>query len=268
MKTIRHTISLLLVLSLLFAFSASCARTGQTSGTSEPPTTVNREELFPTVDDSLILERQTKILFRLDKQTVPEKLITKTVDFNTFVSAYCTYYSCAIWTTPPSIAKIDEDFGIECMRKNEAGNYYSVHKSAEGGLLYVFYKMGDQFPESYLEMYSWFAVQKKLSYKDFSAIKRGSDIEAVKAIDPVAAVYGEHALNYIKNRDEDATGMKFYSQHYLTDGILNILYSYRDGKYVVYYMYLNEDFQVDLLEKSDSEPYDGNVLKIDRLPKG
>lgn len=40
-----------------------------------------------------------------------------------------------------TLSAIDEAFGVECLRKNKAGNYYSVHKIKQGGLLYIFYRL-------------------------------------------------------------------------------------------------------------------------------
>ncbi len=277
MRTICRAILLLIAGTLLFTSTVSCdnplslfqnTTTTQAVITTlgdngEVPTegkTVDWEATQASIDASkeaqaeVELDAQKKILSRIKNRKPHDELITKTVDIYAFMKKHSA--NPLIQDKYPSIRVIDEDIGIECIRQSKADKYYSVHKLEQGGLMYIFYLvMGEN--NSYLRMYNWLVVQKSLSYSDFASIDTGSAYEDVEKIDDVAKIY--------KQRFDDAAQPKpdvFYSQHYLTDGIIVIDYSYKDGKCVVCRVH-REGFWVFHSNAGSNPEYDGQVLEID-----
>ncbi len=187
---------------------------GYTKTAANPDTYSQTATIFNTdpVDYTAILKSQDVILSRRNNKKPYNELITKTVDLTEFIQKINP--NPHIVEFQPFLYEIDEKVGIECLRKSKTGNYYSVHKLKQGGLLYIFYytrPTGDC-----LFMYNWFASQKSLSDDDFSSIAIGSSLEEVENIDPVTVFYKLRASAY------ESKPTSFYSQHYLTDGILTI----------------------------------------------
>ncbi len=165
---------------------------------------------------------------------------------------------------PQTLSAIDEDYGVECLRRNKSGNYYSVHKLKQGGLLYIFYRLNTYQSNGFYDVFGWFVTQKKLSYKDFSTISKGSPYEDVEAVDPAADIYEQRRLSYLE-KTTNRTASFFVTRHYLTDGILTMHYEFVDGKLVVYYIEYHRNFQVDVLGASDNPLYNGRILDIDTI---
>ena len=145
-----------------------------------------------------------------------EQMITKTCDIHEFMN-----YSCS------SLDAVAAKIGVECLRVNDTGVYYSVHKVEQGGLLYVFYgrwtvrELGDQSVDH------WYYVNKEHSYADFHGIEVGSTIRAVEAIDPAARLWHNEFLRSCTRTPTKAYDT-FSSQHYLSDGVLTIHYKNTD----------------------------------------
>lgn len=241
-----------------------------TDGLTKPPLDTENEitamylpETRP--DPVLVLERQNKVLSRLDNKTPYEELITKTMDINAFFDkCYDILTVGGVTHGSHPLSEIDEAFGIECLRRNRARNYYSVHKLKQGGLLYIFYRLNTYQKNGFYDVFGWFVTQERLSYKDFSSVEQGSPYEDVEAVDPAADIYEQRLLSYLEKTSEQSA-LFFVTQHYLTDGILRIQYEFVDGKYVVQSMKYHSDFQVDLLRASSYPRYNGKILKIDAI---
>ena len=285
----KRYISLLLITALLLTAAVSCGKPNlpeqssftspeagkttapplnQTDGLTKPPdTAANTYEYtaynpfpFTEPDPALIINRQKELLKLIKNKTPYNDLITKTVDIYEFVQTFSPLPGVPVFW--PSLAAIDEEIGVECLRRNKAGNYYSVHKLKQGGLLYIFYIKEKSL--NYLWMLNWFVVQKSLSYEDFSAISKGSSYEDVEAVDPAADIYEQRRLSGFEKTSKQSP-LDLVTRHYLTDGILTIYYEFVDGKLVVHYLEYRKNFQVDVLGASSYPSYNGRILDIDAI---
>jgi len=207
-------------------------------------------------------KEESKILKRIDNVTPYEQLITKSVDINAFIKAFARKASHFDGDDDSAtLSKIDRKIGVQCLRETEGetGMLYSVHKVKQGGLLYIIYeyKGGDRWGETPAR--NWYYVKKTLSSKDFASISDGSDIAEVQKIDPVTDVYIERKNRYTKEEDF------FHSFHYLEDGILSIVYEYKNGNPVVRYSEFRDDFHPNTYGWARERIMDGRVLPIDRI---
>lgn len=239
-----------------------------TDGLTKPPNTdtYTYSDTVPADSAHTLIEYEKEVLTRIKNKKPYDELITKTADIYEFMKKYSA--NPFVPEKFPSIKELDEDIGIECIRKSKAGNYYSVHKLKQGGLLYIFYvKMRKD--DGYLRMYNWYVVQKSLSYSDFASICEGSLYEDVEKIDPIAAFYKQRAYDYdykYMDNPSDRKAYNFYSEHYLSDGIITIEYWYKDSKWSVSRsINRNGNFKIYHINAGSSPEYDGKILKIDAI---
>ena len=184
------------------------------------------------------------ILERIDNNKPYNDIITETVDIESF-----TNY---IKNNPyNSIKEFDEKFNIECLRKvnNRKVSLYSVHKTENNGLIYVFFG-------SLYRMYGWYYVEKPLKYKDFKSIKKGiSTIEDVEKIDSAATIY--------KNLFNDSNGSINHAEHYLNNGILLVSYKKENGKFIVDEMEYSKKFMSEQVGFEDGSGFEAKILDMD-----
>ncbi len=246
-------------LTILFMVTGvSCTMTSKDPNTSATEITEPSWFSSSQMEDPNALE---DILSRIDNETPYQELITKEIDVHLFMQKYDPNLSKTATMIPRLITQIDHDFGVECLRKTEAGALYSVHKMKQGGLLYVFYRTkSSNEAGKYVEVKSLYCVKKKLCYADFSSVEKGTSLKKVTKIDPVTQIYAD------RDYAQDILYMQ-YSCHYLEDGILLIGYADENGKLVVDGTRYYPDFQVDLVLWAEEkiEPYDGHILPIDRI---
>ncbi len=193
-----------------------------------------------------------------------DKLISKEVDIHYFAE---NYELNGVDLYNLEIKDIASDLGIECLRETDGGALYSVHKVKQGGLLYIFYTnwiypRGEDYPGEIIEDVGrglhWYYVKEKLSQKDFSSIKEGDEIDDVIKIDPVTQIYKN--LNSAKQKK----GSEWhFSAHYLEDGIVDIKYIYKDGKYIVDDIYFDDFIMDDGRSGRIKNRYDGKILPMD-----
>ncbi len=121
------------------------------------------------------------------------------------------------------------------IKRNEQGGLYSVNTTEEGGYVYIFFAEDPELPKKAPKMTDVFYVEKKLNYKDFSSIKKGSTFEDVKNIDATAQLYEN--LYYSRQRTYLYTGedlkKPWKSHHYTADGIIRFQYELKGGKWKV-----------------------------------
>lgn len=136
---------------------------------------------------------------------------------------------------------IYDAYGIECLRDagyTEHGNWrtYSIHKLASGAVFYLFYE--DAFLRNTVLM------TKSLTKADFSEIKIGDTVEDVAEIEPAAAYWKN-----VRVKDKE-----LYPDHYpddkgftqpllLKDGLLIIIYEFRDNDYYIEDIVFHDDFK-------------------------
>ena len=277
MKYLPFIFMILIITLLILLFVSSCNRALHSEGISsvlpqgsQASNTSTFSQLesgitqtsSPNTSQVFSSGTEASVLSRINNDLSKEQLIKKTLDIDFFIQKYCKNPYATFRGNPPSIAQVEADFGIECIRKTDAGTLYSMHKVNQGGFLYIFYKTRiSDGKKEYEEIYNWIYVKKNLSYKDFTSIKEGTSVEDVEAIDPVTTVYKNRMYNYDTNEKKPIS----YSMHYLKDGILTIFYTYKDGKYKVGSQEFKKDFQFDKYFYSAMQPYDGHVLPKDIL---
>lgn len=227
-----------------------------------------------TINESSYSEKQEfDYTSLINNELTAEELITKPLDIH---DAAENYFVRDMMGRPFSFLDFYDGVGVECLRKTDAGALYSVHKIKQGGKLYVFYEQSpDSSSTADESAIRWFYVHKVLSSQDFEGIQEGSTIEDVKKIDPAIQIY-ENLYNASLEKNEnqpnaysavaeyyDRIGF-YFTNHYLTDGVLELFYKNENGKLVVRQKQIVDDFA---LKYNDSivYPYDGHLLPIDQL---
>ena len=214
----------------------------------------------------------------IDNETPYEELITKEIDIHEFVQKFCI----SNLTGSGSLNRVNNEIGIECLRCTEAGALYSVHKVKQGGLLYIFYTRYED-DSAVPPILRWFYVPKKRSRADFGTLQTGlditdpnldldgidveslpsgSNINAVKAIDPSVQIF-ENLGNLQDKEYWDSNYLLTW--HYLSDGIMEICYRYSAGEFKVLIKYFIEDYQIDDYSEPVRERYDGHILEKDQI---
>ena len=203
------------------------------------------------------LKLEEKVLAHLDNTTPYNELITEEIDINEFYRKYVYDFIFH----PKSFGDMDKDFKIECLRENEAGYFYSVHKVKQGGLLYIFYL-------KYHYAFDFYYVTKPISKSDFSIINENSStIEDVEKVDPATTIYKEYVYDqYIKNPHYKEEQIVMTS-HYLTDSSCFVTYQLKNDRLIVDSM---EFFPYDYDEIEDFQfmRTDWHILPQDYLPAG
>ena len=195
-------------------------------------------------------------VFKIDNTTPYQKLITKELDIHAFAQRY----------SPVGDRDIDdvmENFGIECLRKTEAGAIYSVHKVTQGGLLYVFYDNFDWDTElAGNSIVRWFYVRDRLTSSDFDGLTEKTDtIDDVIKINETEQIF----LNIYRADPQTWTKLwgEFFTTAYLEDGILDIGYKLVDGEFVLEVKLLTKNFDLPDLGAPVHIPYDARILDMD-----
>ena len=256
----KKVLIVLLVFSILTACLSSCKKNPDPymmQGSNEYPAEQSMDAEWDR--DFEITE---SILERLNNDTPYDELITKEIDIHAFLSKYANAH---LYITLPFIGDVDEEFPIECLRKNDADYFYTIYKVKQGGLLYAFY-----YTSEYYIQYSWdyYYVVKPVNKSDFKTIEIGSTIEDVEEIDPATTAYKRHIIEYTESlpRSDLAYGTCM-TRHYLADGSYRIYYEMKDGQFFVtnitYYPY-----NYDEIEDYGFERTDWHILPQDYLPAG
>ena len=181
-----------------------------------------------------------------------EKMTSTACDVHQFVDTYCRSQIDG----RGSLLEVAHSIGVECLRENAAGLFYSMHKTKQGGRLYVFYR--DSRENSIIR---WFYVCKSLHYSDFSSIQIGSSIRDVIKIDPSAQLFYNVLVSDEGFQDNV---WQSYFDHYLEDGILRYHYDYQleTDDFIVYDIDYFGDYQW-IHEGSSVEEYDLSLLPGD-----
>lgn len=200
---------------------------------------------------------EKSILDRIDNTTAYERLITKTIRMSEFIETFDRDPGKFLNGSLPHISQIDQEIGIQCIRRNKSGTLYSVHMVEEGGLLYIIYNESEHAGFTYIR--NWYYVKKPLSYEDFSSIQVGSSITDVKKVDPSTDVY----LERLKKFKEEVREFRTY--HYLKDGILSYSYITQNGKPVVAGINFDHEFQAFNYYSAAEKIIDAEILPQDFL---
>lgn len=160
------------------------------------------------------------------------------------------------------LADISANIGVPYLRETEAGALYSMHPVRQGGRLLIFYNNYDDTPVYENQIKQWFYINTSLSYKDFEAIREGDTIEDVIKVDP-----SEQIFKNIYNADpeywNEHEGLATW--HYLSDGVLELVYKTENGKLILCATQFSENFNIPRYDEAVSKYYDGHLLPIDAL---
>ena len=142
------------------------------------------------------------------------------------------------------LSDVDSEMPIEILRKVDNNICYVPYKIETGGVLYIFFHKEDDEPLEMAVFRNAVYSERKLSEKDFEDISVGTSIDAVIAVDP--------ATKYVSDEF-------MLSDHFLSDGIIRIVYEKNDGKlFVVSKNYYGND-------SNDSFALYSKVLEEDRV---
>ena len=187
------------------------------------------------------------------------KLITTEYSIDGFISAFTARNIYGQGT----VAEIHSCMPIECLRWPDSGTLYSVHKIREGGLLYIFYDTHGLTQTNDIQdatVLRWFYVQKNLSSKEYSDAQTLND---VAEIDSAGKVFEE--ICYKDTERWSADGYKFASWHYVSDGIYEIAYEYKDGEWKIFDSRLLPDYSLENLYEPTSNECTAGILELDRI---
>ena len=227
------------VLLIIFVLFASC--NNQNSNSSFYSSASNASKAFTgdensmsSLEQSLMDEQISKDDQILSKTTnAPfSKLITKKYAEQLFFSSGFLF-----WRYNPVVSfqytmrDIEGNFPVECLRKNNVDNVYSIYKTAEGGLVYCFYTK---------ESYSWILhhasyLKNTLTKKEFSDLKKGNSIEDVAKIDLAFSSINDYNSKMNFNKEK--------SIHLLKDSLLVIDYEEKDQGMIIKSLTFYDDYK-------------------------
>jgi len=153
-----------------------------------------------------------------------------------------------------TILSLDSWGTVDVLRLMDNDRMYTVQKSIDGGLLYIFFGHEDDFltQTSRNAIY----VAEKLTHSDMANLVVGDDISLVESIDPVAMRWRSVFEGLIeREREEIEWGVEeedrrrrwdgnFQSKHLLTDGLLVIDYEQVGNSFVIENISFFDDFRV------------------------
>lgn len=167
---------------------------------------------------------------------------------------YLTYMFHTITSNVRALTQLNEDYKIECIRRTSNTSAYTIHETDEGGLFYGFFnKLSNN--DNWFMLCSIYSC-KKLSYKDFSSVNKGTTIFKVKDIDPSVSV------RISTSKDFEAT----QTFHLLTDGIVVLTYKRNNkGELNVTSKDYYKDFIVKINFGGYEDTYNYKILKKDYI---
>jgi hypothetical protein len=246
----------LLALLLLFLLAGCCAgcapsenETGETtmpSNRSVPSSIFNQEEWLKQ-DQSKAAAAYAK----LDNSAVLEDTFTKEYDLAALGKWYNYHLPMGFSSQSGTIQELAETLPVDNLRQLDERHYYTVYKITGGGRFYIFFE-GDR---ERLRIRISMCAGKRLQKSDFDGIQKGSPLDAVIAVDPLAEAMKDEEL---RNRG------KGYTTHLLTDGAIVIWYQWAEDNesLAVYSIDYFPDFQV-MFEELSSEKFQCKILPQD-----
>lgn len=210
---------------------------------------MNSRDIFV---DSSREEAHNRLFSISDNEVDYNSKITHTISSENFLNDYFFHMYSTITSFHPTLDIVDEKYKIECLRDMEANKKYTIYKSDDGGLFFVFYISGG------MQSHSAY-ISKTLYFDDFKYITEGTNLNVVKEIDNTVSIWTD---SYIKEGQK-----KIKSIHLLKDGVLVYSYSRKDnGEYVVSNIYYSKDFvyKSDITDgQGDTMSYDYTILEHD-----
>ena len=252
----KLTITLIL---MFFSFSfAACGIVGsnEIDSNNESPT-VGTSPIWRSDEDEL--KEYNRIIEKVTDDDY-ENVITKLTS-----QQIVEYYLPRLWgisSWMPDFVSINDEYGIELIRKMDDGRMYTINKPESGGLFYCFCVSDPRISAGHIRHTAY--VCKKLSISDFDSVEIGDDISIVEAINPATTPWKEYFYRWSEKVTSDTY---IYEEiALLTDGLLRIDYQKdEEGTFNIVDMIYNEDFKmiIDFYNDGDETVYDYSILPQD-----
>ncbi len=190
---------------------------------------------------------------------------TKTdfVDIHRFVQRYNPF------TFPWAyrMSEIINDIGIGLLRETEEGALYSIYPVKQGGRLLVFYN--NEWYRTAIDdrpVLRWFYIRNQLCFNDFKkVIENKCSIEEVIKIDETEQIFKN--IWFGDWSDSEEKYEQIGSWHYLSDGILELVYQRdKDSAFIIDYRW-HSDFDLEDWQAAKHTPYNARVLDIDWISR-
>ena len=130
---------------------------------------------------------------------------------------------------------MNDRYKIELIRSIDDQRMYSIQKPESGGLFYSFYVNSGLQCTAY--------ITKSLYFADYNAIKVGSSIDDVIAIEPATQAYIKRNRTYDNLSNDGETAGAFKQHIILKDGLLKLTYSRSGDTYKVSQIDFFDDFK-------------------------
>ncbi len=247
--------SLCFMLCVFVFFGSSC------SDVKEHPLSYIYED-FST--PYVLNEEMTSENVSVDNVTSANELITQELDIHDFVQTHVfpsTYLRAYV-----DVNEMSLDYGVECLRKTQAGALYSVHRVKQGGWLYVFYHTYN--PDLLRSQINhWFYVTEWLSFEDFSSLKKGkSTIEdAIAICDSIQIAKNIYVSSKEDSWWENVDDNQVFYKIYLKDGISTLTFKIQGDSLIFMDIVHDSNFDLQDFSLSRSYPYDARLLDSDFL---
>jgi len=260
MKKIAIFGMILTMLTISSCGSGSSSIESMSNDFSTSVTSTEKSETEYSISDiekSEISKRESQVSAVLSKAETQDydTLIKRSYPLSAFLERgwffrlYNPVYSYQI-----NLPDVEEDFPVECLRRTGDSTAYTIYKTDEGGMVYMFYV--NRY--SNWTLYRMVYLETELSHQDFLKLKVGDSIEDVEKIDS-----GLRSMrNVIKSlpNTHEIVWLSSYV-HLLRDGNIVIQYTEADDKSMrIENITFHEDFkhivnEFDIFNRIDYDDY-------------
>ncbi len=209
--------------------------------------------------ESKTYEFDQNISSLIDNTSTQDSVEIPSIDIHYFVQKYCPF------TLPYTyrMSELANDRGLGLLRETEEGALYSVYPVDQGGKLLVFYN-NEEWREKTDDrpIMRWFYVREDLCFDDFKElIENKSSIEEVIRVDETEQIFKNLWFGEWLSREPKPE--QFGSWHYLSDGILELVYEKDEERAALVDYAWHPDFQLDDWQAAMYTPYNAQVLDAD-----
>lgn len=241
-KVILTTFLLCIVLSFL-----SCSKMNDNSSQESNEDRFSDGESMSTEEKQMIENMNSQTEAALNKETddnYKNKITASYSEKDFFGSVLYQFYS-PLASFHYYLYSVEDLFPAECIRRTSDNTLYSMYRTTEGGLVYLYF---EKIYSQWVLHHSVY-VKKSLEQSDFQDLRLGDTIEDVEKIDPVAGVVKKYTTFP-------------WTVHLLRDGIIKITYTINDnGIYIISEIQRDDNFELNL----DNVVHDYTILPQDYI---
>ena len=176
----------------------------------------------------------------MNNEKLYDELITKDYDENGIVYEYLNDIRSPAAGFQPDINDVNSKYPIECIRSIDDKYFYTIHKTKQGGLFYMFYEWADTKGLNSRNFYRHSIYSKKaLKYSDFKDIKVGDFGNLIYKIDPVFQVCDQiniETTEAIQKKGDIQVQGNLNHWNYsclLKDGIINFTFDRKNNNKII-----------------------------------